>query len=856
MSGPVASRGPAWDRWLPWLPALTALLLLVALQWVVGATVGRELEARSLARVGQAATLYADQLGRMLARRHAEMRLFTREVDLASDRRPDQQRAALHRLKDLSSAYYWIAVIEPDGRVGAATDGLLEGASVATRPVFAAARASPYIGALHPSVALGPAALALGRPAPGELADIAMPLDAAAGPRVRVLAAHLTARHFDELRELALGPSVNRGSLDVALVAGDGRRLVGGLPALREGTLAPVSEGAAARVSHARDASGGRIVIAQAGVPLPGRLPALDWMVVASQPLDAALAPVLELQRTLWIVGGLVTLVLGGAGMWLSRRVARPLSAMLDVVGERLGPQASMSPADYLRVLTEAMRRLPPEGQRRTAGERMLDQLVHDAGRLHAVLDRVPAPLYLADLDNRVVFWNRRAAEVFGWSAADASGRAVQELIPPADESRAEVEALRARLAVEPGPWEIEAHVLTRYGGDFWGRWHLSRIDGLEGAPVGVLALVRDLTADVRAEATQREQALMLAGIVETATDAIVSVDPDGRITLFNPAAQRVFGWPAEAMLGQPLDRLLPTDVLSRHGTDMREFARSQTTRRAMGRGIVRGLHADGRVLQLEASISQVTVARRQVLTAILRDVTERLRDERALESYRQDLAALARRLMDQEKQTTQHLAQMLHDQLGQMLVAARMTAEALMVAMRGRWPAGEQSRAERLAALVDDAQREVRGALVELRPPLLDEAGLAAALENEVRLRSPGAAPVQLRLEVAPAARGQRWPGEVEYAAFMVAREALANALQHARAQEVVIALGGDSGEIALEVRDDGVGLAEGALAPRPGHLGLVGMRERALAVGARVALGGAEPRGTVMRFAWELQS
>jgi PAS domain S-box-containing protein len=852
----VPMRGPGWDRWLPALPALTALLLLVALQWVVAATVGRELEVRSLARVDQAARLYADQLGRMLARRHAEMQLFVREPDLAADRAAPAQRTALHRLKDLSNSYYWIAVVDSDGRVRAATDGLLEGASIAARPVFANARHAVYIGAPHPSVALGPAVTALGRPPPGELADMALPLDEGAAPAGRVLAAHLAARHFDDLRELVLGQAPDRRSLDVALVASDGRTLVGGLPTLRDGVQAALAARPTDDTRHALDTAGRSIVLAQAAVPLPRGVPALDWVVVATQPRDAALAPVLALQRSLWIVGGLVALLLGGAGMWLARRVARPLTAMLDAVGERLGPQPAMSTADYLRVLTESMRRLPPEPQRRAAGERMLDQLVHDAGRLHAVLDRLPAPMYLVDLDQRVVFWNRRAAEVFGWSAADATGRAVQELIPPADESRAEVEALRARLAGEDGPWEIDAHVLTRYGGDFWGRWHASRIAGLDGTPIGVLALVRDLTADVRAQTREREQAQMLAGIVETATDAIVSVDADGRITLFNPAAERVFGWPAQAMLGQPLDRLLPPEVLGRHAGDVREFARSQTTRRTMGRGIVRGLHADGRELQLEAAISQVTVARRQVLTAILRDVTEQQRDARALESYREDLAALNRRLMDQEKQATQRLAQMLHDQLGQTLAAARMTAEALMVAMHDRWPAGERVRAERLSALVDDAQREVRGALVELRPPLLDEAGLAAALENELRLRSPGAAPVRLRLEVAPAAREQRWASELEYAAFMVAREALANAQLHAKADEIVLRLGGDSGEIVLEVRDDGVGLAEDALAPRPGHLGLVGMRERALAVGARCTVEGAAPRGTVVRFSWELQA
>lgn len=368
---------------------------------------------------------------------------------------------------------------------------------------------------------------------------------------------------------------------------------------------------------------------------------------------------------------------------------------------------------------------------------------------------------------------------------------------------------------------------------------------------MGWVLVVRDLTERQEFEQRRREQAQMLAGIVESASDAIVSIDREGRITLFNPAAERIFGHPAGAVIGNSLDMLLPPDAVARHRVDASVFAASGVTRRAMSSGPVRGLCADGSTRQLEASISQTTVAGRLVLTAILRDVTERVKSEEALARTRSELAALAQRLMAQEKETTRRLAQVLHDGLGQTLVAARMTSDALMGAMKGDWPASQGARAMRLASLLDTAQTEVRSALVELRPPLLEDDGLAVALDTELRSRAAGAEGLHVACEVAPSAREQRWPADVEYAAFMVAREAVINAIQHSAGHGVTLQLMGDAGELTLHVDDDGIGF-EATQARGPGRLGLVGMRERALAVDATVRVQRRDSGGTRVSFEW----
>lgn len=130
-----------------------------------------------------------------------------------------------------------------------------------------------------------------------------------------------------------------------------------------------------------------------------------------------------------------------------------------------------------------------------------------------------------------------------------------------------------------------------------------------------------------------------LAGIVESAMDAIISVDAGQRIVLFNAAAERMFGCPAAAAIGSPIDRFIPGRFREAHARHIVDFARTGATSRAMGRlGSLRGLRSDGEEFPIEASISQIGIAGGKLFTVILRDITERLRAERALLENQRDL--------------------------------------------------------------------------------------------------------------------------------------------------------------------------------------------------------------------------
>lgn len=253
----------------------------------------------------------------------------------------------------------------------------------------------------------------------------------------------------------------------------------------------------------------------------------------------------------------------------------------------------------------------------------------------------------------------------------------------------------------------------------------------------------------------------------------------------------------------------------------------------------------DGKYQALIPTIVQRAIRQRDLQLA-------RWRTEQELAQQRLDLSDLTQRLMVQEKTMVRRLAQTLHDQLGQTLTAIRLGFDAVATGLRDRITPGTDLQIRRVDALIDQAVHEVRQVLVELRPPLLEEQGLVAAVDNELRSHSLPHDDVVLRLEPQAGIAGLRWPAEVEYAAFMIAREAIANALRHSQAASIRVRLDGGHEWMKLEVVDDGTGIAPNRAASRPGHLGMVGMRERAIAIGAECAVHTTPGSGTSVCLRW----
>ena len=210
------------------------------------------------------------------------------------------------------------------------------------------------------------------------------------------------------------------------------------------------------------------------------------------------------------------------------------------------------------------------------------------------------------------------------------------------------------------------------------------------------------------------------------------------------------------------------------------------------------------------------------------RDITEAKRAEEQLRASRAALRSLATRQQDIREDERTRIAREIHDSLGQALTALKLQLSAAEEAAC-RDASGLGARLHETTRMVDDLVKSVRRIATDLRPPILDQLGLPAALEW---LAQDFSRRTSIQCEATIGATNDAINGELGTALFRIVQEALTNVLRHAGATRVDIALGMKSGCVTLEINDDGTGITEAGTVG-PGSLGILGMRERAAALG-----------------------
>ncbi|WOB76840.1 PAS domain-containing sensor histidine kinase [Achromobacter xylosoxidans] len=327
-----------------------------------------------------------------------------------------------------------------------------------------------------------------------------------------------------------------------------------------------------------------------------------------------------------------------------------------------------------------------------------------------------------------------------------------------------------------------------------------------------------------------------LLDIIQSATEPIITVDERQRIVMFNPAAERVFLREAAQAIGASLDILIPARFRGVHARHVERFRHTGISERKMGLGApLWGLRANGEEFPMEASISQTRGEAGVFLSIFLRDITERQRVDQALLASRDELTRLSNALLHVREQEKKHIARELHDDLGQSLTALTMELSQLAA----RLPSDDQdlhNRVEAMRHLIKLTFTSLRRIAADLRPVMLDDLGLAAALEWLVsNFVSRYGIETDARINVGPDEPAK----QVATTLFRVVQEALTNIAKHAQASQVQIQLSCSATQCCVIVQDNGVGATAESLTRKvPFSLGLQGIRERVRLLNGEVSI------------------
>jgi PAS domain S-box-containing protein len=368
------------------------------------------------------------------------------------------------------------------------------------------------------------------------------------------------------------------------------------------------------------------------------------------------------------------------------------------------------------------------------------------------------------------------------------------------------------------------------------------------GASIFIAAreVLRADSKEARARGALSEAQARLGAIVDSAMDAVVTVDGEQRIVLFNRAAEQVFGVRREEALGTPLDRFLPARFRAAHHGHIEHFGRTGVTSRRMGDvTMLWALRADGSEFPIEASISQAVEEGRRFFTVILRDVTLRRQAEEALKRSEQELRELSARVLEAREEEKTHIARELHDELGQLLTALKMDLAWLRERLAD--PALAAKAAE-MGGVLDQTVNATRRISADLRPLMLDDLGLADAtgwLVQDFAQRSG----IHCEARLPDAEALQDLSKNVATAVYRAVQESLTNIARHAGAKHAWVVCDLRDGMLHVEVEDDGRGLAPQDLA-KPRSLGLKGMRERFTYLGGSLDIAPAPRGGTRLRL------
>ncbi|MGH7520298.1 MAG: PAS domain-containing protein [Gemmatimonadales bacterium] len=457
-----------------------------------------------------------------------------------------------------------------------------------------------------------------------------------------------------------------------------------------------------------------------------------------------------------------------------------------------------------------------------TDARRAEDALRDSETHLRTIIESEPECVKLLDEQGRLLDMNPAGLAMIQAESIDqVRGAEITQLIAP--EHRAPFNDLQRRVFAG-GSGTLEFEIVGLKGRRMWLSTHAVPLRDTSGTVRSSLGITRDVSRRRVAEhaLVESEQRFSKA-FHANALPLLITRLEDGQVLDANEAFSRLINRPRDDVLGQTTVSLGVIDA-GRRASVIQELA----DRGTVGDVELELFARDTGPRTVLLSLVKIEIGGQQCTLGTYRDITEAKRAEEQLRASRAALRSLATREQDIRESERTRIAREIHDSLGQALTALKLQLSAAQEAATRESP-GLGTRLHETVSMVDDLVKSVRRIASDLRPPILDQLGLPAAVEwlGQDFSRRTG---IRCKIIIHPTEGAI--VDELATALFRIVQEALTNVLRHAGATRVDIELGMTSGCVALEINDDGSGITE-ASSIGPGSLGILGMRERASALG-----------------------
>ena len=249
---------------------------------------------------------------------------------------------------------------------------------------------------------------------------------------------------------------------------------------------------------------------------------------------------------------------------------------------------------------------------------------------LQRLLDSAAEGLYGVDTDGHCTFVNRSALVMLGYEReSELVGRNIHGSIYPAQAAHdgAMHQALRLHEHAHAADEVFRRRDGSSFPVEYWSHPVLQ-----DGQVRGAVVTFFDISERVRTHAALRESEMRLSRLVDTVADGVITIDGDGKVVLFNHAAERLFRASADAVVGSPIEQFIPPRLRAGHAAMVRKFARGKADAQIISAlQELMGMRADGEEFPMEASLSKLGTDQGLLITLVLRDVSEQraARDER-----------------------------------------------------------------------------------------------------------------------------------------------------------------------------------------------------------------------------------